>query len=129
MYKKSKLTGNIYTDSLELVPMDDREQSYKDWLAWKKNGGIEIEIDNTPDELIQYEINNCPQIITRRQMLKQLFIDGFDFDQIKAMITDPLTLIDLNESTIFERQNENVIAIGTALGIDLNTFFTNASLL
>ncbi len=83
----------------------------------------------THEEIEAHNMTLCPQTITRRQMLKQLFIDGFDFEQIKLMINDPLALIDLNESTIFERQNENVIQIGTALQIDLNQFFTNASLL
>lgn len=83
----------------------------------------------TIEEIEAYNMTLCPQTITRRQLLKQLYIDGFDFEQIKSMIPDPLTLIDLNESTIFERQNENVILIGMALQIDLNKFFTNASLL
>lgn len=129
MYKKSKLTGNIYTDSLELVPMDDSKQSYLDWLEWRLNDGVETEIDNTPEELEAYNMTLCPQIISSRQLRKQLVIDGFDSAVIESMITDPLTLIDWQESTIFERQNESVIAIGTALQIDLNQFFTNASLL
>lgn len=83
----------------------------------------------TPEEIEAHNMNLCPQTITRRQLRKQLVIDGFDLAVIESMITDPLTLIDLQDSTIFERQNESVILIGTALQIDLNQFFTNASLL
>lgn len=87
-------------------------------------------IENATDEEIQYNnMTLCPQVITRRQLRKQLVIDGFDLAVIESMITDPLTLIDWQDSTIFERQNQSVITIGMALQIDLNTFFTNASLL
>jgi hypothetical protein len=86
-------------------------------------------IDLTEEEIQAYIDSLCPQTITRRQLRKQLVIDGFDLAVIESMITDPLTLIDWQDSTIFERQNESVISIGTALEIDLNEFFTNASLL
>ena len=83
----------------------------------------------TDEEKKVYNSKLCPQTITRRQLRKQLVILGFDLAVIESMITDPLTLIDWQDSTIFERQNESVISIGTNLEIDLNDFFTNASLL
>jgi hypothetical protein len=94
----------------------------------KHINGVWIETA-TPEEIEAHNMTLCPQTITRRQLRKQLVIDGFDLAVIESMITDPLTLIDWQDSTIFERQNQNVIQIGTALQIDLNAFFTNASLL
>jgi len=129
------LIGRNYTDDF----LQDNAELVADWILTdvpltenfvisKLVNGVWIE-GATPEQLEAYNMTLCPKIITRRQLLKQLYIDGFDFEQIKSMVTDPLTLIDLNESTIFERQNENVILIGLALQIDLNEFFTNASLL
>jgi len=129
------LIGRNYTDDF----LQDNAELVADWILTdvpltenfvisKLVNGVWIE-GATPEQLEAYNMTLCPKIITRRQLLKQLYIDGFDFEQIKSMVTNPLTLIDLNESTIFERQNENVILIGLALQIDLNEFFTNASLL
>lgn len=129
------LIGRNYTDEF----LQDNAELVADWILTdvpltenfvisKLVNSVWIE-GATPEQLEAYNMTLCPKIITRRQLLKQLYIDGFDFEQIKSMVTNPLTLIDLNESTIFERQNENVILIGLALQIDLNEFFTNASLL
>jgi hypothetical protein len=114
----------IIPDGLEIVEVEYNGQFIKpmfDNNAWIEGATVE--------EIEAYNFTLCPQIITRRQLRKQLVIDGFDLAVIEAMITDPLILIDWQDSTIFERENENVINIGTALEIDLNEFFTNASML
>lgn len=129
------LIGRNYTDDF----LQDNTELVADWiltdipltenfLISKLVNGAWVE-GATPEQLEAYNVALCPQIITRRQLRKQLVIDGFDLAVIESMITDPLTLIDWQDSTIFERQNENVILIGMALQIDLNQFFTNASLL
>lgn len=129
------LIGRNYTDDF----LQDYTELVADWiltdvplidglLISRLVDGVWVE-GATNEELEAYNMTLCHQVITRRQLRKQLVIDGFDLSVIESMITDPLTLIDWQDSTIFERQNENVILIGMALQINLNTFFTNASLL
>lgn len=129
------LIGRNYTDDF----LQDYTELVADWiltdvplidglLISRLVNGAWIE-GATNEELEAYNMTLCPQVITRRQLRKQLVIDGFDLAVIESMITDSLTLIDWQDSNIFERQNENVILIGMALQIDLNEFFTNASLL
>jgi hypothetical protein len=127
--KELNIWGGTYS-TIEQVP-DNR-----DIVESAPNGQIKPIFENgfwiegaTEQEIQAYNITLCPQTITRRQLRKQLVILGFDLAVIESMITDPLTLIDWQDSTIFERQNESVISIGTNLEIDLNDFFTNASLL
>lgn len=138
-YKKSKLTGKIYTSNDIEVIQDDTNQDYLNFVEWLSQDNEIVLFEGTQQEQEQAELEKVPKMINQRQMKLQMLYDGISETSILAVINaipdetlKGKILVEWQYANYFERLNENLIALWLQLGkseSELNTFFINASTL
>jgi hypothetical protein len=127
------LTGSylqdVHPDHLShYIPVSD--EIGLNWTAYKANvvrNGVEPAPPVVPPVVV-------PDEVTRRRGLQALLISGVTEAMIEAAIEAALTglecelaLIEFRTSQTFERNRPLVLAIGGAMGLDLDELFTLAA--
>ena len=70
MYNKSKLTGKVYLENIEII-QDDRLLEWQQMHQWFLNGGVFTEVDATQEEIQQQQIKASLQSETEQYIKRQ----------------------------------------------------------
>jgi hypothetical protein len=141
MYKISKLTGNIYFNSI-LVPLDDTNQLWQDYWVFIQGGGSLIEIEATPEEITEANKPKVPESISRMNLKIQLLLRNIEIQEIEDTINSipdfmfpevakKISIIKFNEAVTFDRYNADLNLIATLMGLsqeDLDEIFINGNI-
>lgn len=90
----------------------------------------------TSEEIIQYNRQFVPKVISQRQLRTQLLLDGFNLDNIQIAINSlsqpdkSIAQVAWDYAVVFERESPLLISLAVGLGMtesDLDNIFLNAS--
>lgn len=140
MYHKSKLTGKIYLNNIEII-QDDRLQEWQIMHEWVLAGGVFEMIESTPEEIAEANKPKVPCSISRMRLKLELFERNITVEDIVDTITSipsavfseaekQKALIKFQEATSYDRYNADLNLIATLMGLsqeDLDEIFINGN--
>ncbi len=130
--------GNKINSDRVLIPMEEGNQLYEQYITYLVNGGTVYETDLLSDEEIEQErLDTIPKTISKMKFFLELLNTGITrqmiYDEI-AKIQDQTTketfLIKLEYSQEFDRYDEHLNILAQQFGItqqQLDQLFINAN--
>lgn len=142
MYQKSKLTGKIYLNKIEII-QDDRLEEWQLMHQWVLSGGVFEIIESTPEEIAELNKPIVPATISAMRLKLQLFDMGITdqdiFDDIDSIPDFMFSFADKEKAKImyktatsFERTDGKLNLVATMEGLtqeQLDEIFINGNAL